>query len=401
MGERIREISTGFGWVVLSLLYLSFAVPALIIIFSYLFDYRDGFATVSHIGIPVHDFGAFWLAGWLTNQGDFQSIYHPDMFRAELGRILDAPGTGLGWYYPPQSLPMVSFVAILPPKPAFLLWTLGLPILAYSLLRRAGYDRFIVTCMLFSPPMLINSMGGQRGLLLAMLAMLGSAVINRSGGRVGIFLGLVVLKPGAMLLVPVALLALRAWRILAWAVVGGSGLTLIAWALYGENAFVLYWNHTVPDIRWMLENDHRVSAWRNATTVFWSLRAFDFSVAASLAAQAVASVAVVAVVYAVGRSSHANPKLTVALALILSPMASSYGFVYDMVGYAGGLALASRAAGREITLFDGFLWLAPMLVVLLATVPGYDFSLMPVVILAAAAYMVGVPMWRSARASGS
>jgi hypothetical protein len=167
----------------------------------------------------------------------------------------------------------------------------------------------------------------------------------------GLCLGLLVLKPQLGLLVPVALLAARAWRALAWAVIAGVGLILASVAVFGWGAWMTYVTVIGPAVGHVwLQAPYGMMAHLMMPTPFMAVRGWGGGLVAAYAVQAVVSVGCAVVVWRAWSHRDTPPDLRAALALALVPLASPYAFSYDMVSTAVAVALLMRRVVR-----DGFL----------------------------------------------
>lgn len=92
--------------------------------------------------------------------------------------------------------------------------------------------------MATSPAAVYVVVSGQATFLAVALAYGGLRLLDRSPALAGILFGLLGYKPQFCLLIPVALIAARQWRALAWAVSTGVVLVLASLAVFGLGAWL-------------------------------------------------------------------------------------------------------------------------------------------------------------------
>jgi len=86
------------------------------------------------------------------------------------------------------------------------------------------------------PAVLLNAMIGQTGLLTGGLLLLGSRLLVACPRAAGLLLGLLVLKPQLALMLPVAVVAARAWSAILPAILSAAALLLLGTQLLGTDA---------------------------------------------------------------------------------------------------------------------------------------------------------------------
>jgi hypothetical protein len=84
-----------------------------------------------------------------------------------------------------------------------------------------------------APASLINILGGQNGFLTATLFLGGILLIDRRPVLAGVLFGLLTFKPQLGLVLPFALIALGAWRVIASAALTALALLVITFLLFG------------------------------------------------------------------------------------------------------------------------------------------------------------------------
>jgi hypothetical protein len=306
---------------------------------------------------PYCDLSAFWQAARMAASGYAAQAYDPAAFLALRAALLGPAAGDLFWFYTPPALLAVAGLAHLPLPTAFWVWTIGLSGVALSLLRAAGINAAVIALGLFSPAALWNTELGQFG------ALTGSALIVSLTARplpAGLALGLLVIKPQAGLLAPIALLAARRWRSVL--VAAGAGTALLAVSSLSLGAAV--WRaYLGPGLALSQDMLVRLSVTPGTAqfgvSVFGMLRSGGAAPAMAGAAQALASLG------AVGATAWlwwrpGTPRRVLCTA-ILALLATPYGYVDDMVGVSLALAMVVQARGWRFSLTDVLLFTWPVL----------------------------------------
>jgi alpha-1,2-mannosyltransferase len=92
---------------------------------------------------------------------------------------------------------------------------------------------FVIAAAILGPAAAVNFVCGQNAFLTAAMLVGGMRLLTVRRVWGGIVLGLLTVKPQFWLLIPVALIASREWRSLAWAVFAGVALAAISVAFFG------------------------------------------------------------------------------------------------------------------------------------------------------------------------
>jgi hypothetical protein len=183
-----------------------------------------------------NDFRVFWGAGRLAVAGEPLAVH-------DLARLGASHATGLDvdmpWLYPPAFLVIVTPLGLMPFAWAYLAWALvSLALTAWAARSFVAGIGPIWVLMTFAPAYFPSLMMGQTSLfwlaaLLAALAALGQS----RWVLAGVFIGLLTLKPQLGVMIPVALLAIGAWRTILAAGTTTALLLVLPTLLYGMD----YW----------------------------------------------------------------------------------------------------------------------------------------------------------------
>lgn len=182
------------------------------------------------------DFRVFWAAGQLALAGEPLAAH--DLVR--LGEVhASYPEAYMPWLYPPAYLVFVTPLGTMPFSVAFLVWTI-LSLVVTALAVRpfvAGATPLLVAMTLapaYFPTLMLgqNSLYWMAGLLAALAALRAERWI-----LAGVLIGLLTLKPQLGLMIPIALLAIGAWRTIFAATATTVALALVPTLFYG----IGYW----------------------------------------------------------------------------------------------------------------------------------------------------------------
>jgi hypothetical protein len=192
---------------------------------------------------PGTDFMVFHGGIATALKHDLRLLFDADGFTNYLNqRYHDRLTTPLAfrpWIYPPSFLLLLLPIATLPFLPALLLFqavTAGL--LACALC--AGRGRWpgagwLAALVLLSPAASVTVLWGQAAFLTCALLVAGFRLLPRHGVLAGMVLGLLSVKPQHALLVPFALVALRAWPTLLAAALTAMVLVALSAAVFGAD----------------------------------------------------------------------------------------------------------------------------------------------------------------------
>ncbi len=284
------------------------------------------------------DFAAVWSYGQILNQNGAASLYDPARLHT-LQTALGLPDDQRNPFpYPPGFLPII--------------WPLGLAGLgiAFALWTAATGVAFVLACRgrlawiaLIAPGTTIEVIAGQTGLLSGALFVGGMRLVSSRPWLGGVLLGLLTFKPQLGVLIPVALIAIRAWRAVAGAALAALGLALVSLALFGTGLGGL-WLASLP--AYASDFTARSVRYGMMPTVTANLVMLGASPAWATPIQAVAALAGAILVWRVfRRAGQCGPRELLILAAATF-VATPHAFVYDLPLLTGA-ALVYGAAGRS------------------------------------------------------
>ena len=291
---------------------------------------------------PIHsDFHAIWSYARVAILDGGQAVYdQPHLWQSELawGRDPTRPAP-LPFAYPPHFLLLIAPLAWLDYAPAYLAWVLataGLFVAAVAGVRVRGL------LLLLAPAATATMIYGQSGFLAAALIVGGMRAVPASPVLAGVLLGLGTYKPQLGLLVPVALLALGQWRVIAVASLTVGVLAALTAALWGGGIWGA-WLAVLPGYSQRFDAEMG-PYWYLVPTVEGTLRGLGVAGGIAKFVQIMVALPVAgAVWWLFRRASH-----TVALAglLVATFLVTPHAFLYDLplVAAAIWLLLTARPA---------------------------------------------------------
>lgn len=273
------------------------------------------------------DYLTLWAAGKLAAQGnapaayDWEKHYHA---QAEgLGRL---PPTLGPIAYPPTFLLVMAPFGTLPYQTSYLLFGL-LTLALYATVNAAILGRPEgAIWMTATVATVVCFWLGQNGLLTAALLGLGLLLIPSRPILAGAALGILSYKPHFGLLIPFALAAAGYWRSFAAAAVTAVLFALASLILLGADTWIAALDGMSRFSEFML---YTYKTPERLQSVFGALRALGVPVSPALAIQAVLTLALIATVVLVWRST-APFKLKAALLAAATVMPTPYLFIYDL-----------------------------------------------------------------------
>jgi hypothetical protein len=156
--------------------------------------------------------------------------------------------------YPPSALLAFLPFSALPFDLANLVWTgLGLVAILWTMFARLGSPRVLTLFALaLTPASVLVLVTGQVTFFVAALSVAGLYGLKRRPALAGVLFGLAgALKPQALVLLPLALLATRNWRALATAGATVGAAVLVSALLFGPRAWI-EWIAAVPRFQHMV-----------------------------------------------------------------------------------------------------------------------------------------------------
>jgi hypothetical protein len=303
------------------------------------------------------DFISFWGAGKLVLAGTPELAYDRAVLHAlHVRSAAFEPAAQLPFAYTPAFLLPVLPFALLTYPVAMALWTFStLAIYALVARRLAPRSRWLAVSF---PPVFAIAAIGQNGFVTAAL-FLGGLVLMRSGRKfaAGLVLGCLIVKPQLALMLPVAMLAGREWRVIAGGAVSAGAVLLIGFAAFGSDTFAA-WLAQMPLFAEIAKEG--LVGWNKLVSVYAALR--HAGAPEPLAMLVHCAIAIVAAGL-VARTWHSSARFGEKAAVLAAAtmLASPYLYLYDALVLVPAFAwLVER---RTPPAWVACLWLLPLLVI--------------------------------------
>ena len=289
-----------------------------------LFGAADGLFEAN--GRPLgRDFVVFWTVAVLASDGQLLAgLYDPAHYQAQAAALFSREIPLYVWVHPPPML-----LVVLPLGLAPYLWALGAwsvaGLLAYWLAARRH------ALLLLAPAVSINLLTGQAGLLLGALFLGALRLLGQRPVLAGVCVGCLAVKPHLGLMLPVALLAARAWRAIAAAAITVAGLAAVSGALFGWDAW-REWLLTALPARTAMMAD--VPGPSITVSAFTAARLLDWPVWAAWLAQAPLTLLAASATWwtwSRTRRGLASDETAHAVLLLAACLATPTMFSYDLV----------------------------------------------------------------------
>jgi hypothetical protein len=200
------------------------------------------------------------------------------------------------------------------------------------------------------PPLLVNVITGQAGLLVAASLIVGMTLLPKRPLAAGLLLGLLVVKPQLGLVLPLALAAGREWRVIAGAAASSIGLVGLSILVFGWAPYQAWLGNAgfIASIA-----NEGLAGWHRMASVYGALRMAGLGSGAAWAVHIIIAAAAAAAACLVWyRKADLEPRAGALAAA--TALASPYLFVYDtMILVAPFLWLIGQGRHR---LLLGLVW---------------------------------------------
>lgn len=292
------------------------------------------------------------------------SAYH-----SEIGRLFGAPLEFHNWSYPLNALVWYWPFSLLPYFPSLAVWTIsGLAAyLAVALgIVPPGRRGAALLLLVAAPATWMNGLGGQNGFFTAALFIAAILCLETRPVLAGVMLGVLAFKPQLLLALPLALVALAAWRTVISATLVAAGSVALSVALVGTGPWVTYLGETRRFQLFALQVTPFSDFYAMLmSSVLGAGRAAGLAYGPAMALQMlVAAPVFVAAAWAVTRTRDARLRAFVLVAA--TPLISPYVMNYDLTALAVVLTwylTGSLPVTRRWGLFVFLAWLTPITVI--------------------------------------
>lgn len=305
------------------------------------------------------DFSVFWAAVQALAAGGGQLYDAQALTTAQ--EVLVGRTEGLRPFaYPPSALLLFLPFGALPYVTALCIWIL-ISLLAFGAAARAVVGVRATALALISPPLVLAAATGQTSLLVGAAATSGLFWLDRRPWLAGALLGAAaMIKPQALILLPVALIAGRYWRSLAAAAATALLMFLLTLLLWGP----ALWRDWLHALQGFLPIVAGLGLARDSIALASLAQIGGWPAPAGVALQLVAGIGGAVYAFRVFRQPEPWPRLMALLAGSL--FCAPYALVYDLAplmplaaalimtltarGLAAGLAFTSLGGAATIPL---------------------------------------------------
>jgi alpha-1,2-mannosyltransferase len=281
------------------------------------------------------DFSQVWVGGVEVLHGHPELPFQPEAHAAAQRQLL-APDTQFyGWHYPPYFLAVATLLALLPYKPALLIWQASTFVAYLATVRRILPHPMAGLLAMAFPAVLVNVGHGHNGFLTAALLAGGLVVLERRPLLAGFLFGLLAYKPQFGLVLPVALLAGRHWRAIAAAASTVALMTVGTVAAFGFVTWQAF-RSSLPFTRTVVL-EAGSTGWEKIQSAFSATRALGGGVSLAYWVQGVLTLAIMILVVVLW-SSRTDYRLKSALLIVAALLSTPYVLDYDLVLLGPALA---------------------------------------------------------------
>ena len=358
-----RENRIWLVWQIAGIVSLLFALLA----YGALYDYGPGKPSSLSGKTPWWDFANMWVGGQLALEGKSHVLFEPESYRAYHRSLFGEGIDDSEWSYPPNMLLWVMPLALLPIGVAYWVWHLATLSLLAVIARPLIHDIPGKWVLILGPAALSSMVLGQNGVLTAALIIGVLRYRRERAWLAGLFLGALLIKPHLAILLPFALLAERNFRVLVWASVAVTGQIALVSVLLGPAIWTEFWTVTRPLMTEINNAPFPQGYHLHAITGFALLRSMGLAIETAYLGQMIVTIACLGmIVIAFGRHGF-NETGRVALICALVPLATPYGYGYDLVLLLVPLAYLMKRNGDRYLGFLLLIWSWAMLTKIIAT----------------------------------
>lgn len=271
------------------------------------------------------DFVVFWSVAELLADGHAAELYDARQYREIAAELFPRDLAPYAWVHPPQTLMAVSPLGLAPYAWALVAWSvLGLATYGLATGRLP---------LLLAPATFVTLATGQAGLLFGALYLAALRLLARRPLLAGACIACLAVKPQLGLMLPIALLASRAYATVLAAAVTATGLVVLSAAVFGWDVWRAWLLQALPDQMASIAGAG-ASLGRITVSAFSGARLLGWPEWTAWLAQApFAALAASATWWAFSRARRGLlPQRAARATLLLATcLATPYMFVYDLV----------------------------------------------------------------------
>lgn len=270
------------------------------------------------------DFISFWAASKLSLAGTPLAAYDIAAHNQVQLTIGQFDGLMPFPYLPPYLL-LVTPLALIPYSASAIVWLVGTFALYVAAARRVSPSAGRLAAAF--PPVLVNGMIGQNGLLTGAIFISGMNLLERRPILAGLLLGCLIIKPQLAILLPLAFAAGGHWRAFFGAAASSLALLLVALLVFGVESYILF--AKMMPLYASIATDGLVG-WHKMASVYASMRLAGATAAIAWSGHILIGCAASLAVWKIWRSDAELGAKTAVLASA-SVLISPYIYIYDTV----------------------------------------------------------------------
>lgn len=270
------------------------------------------------------DFLSYWAAGVMAVGGTPADAYDITLHHAVQARALPFD-TRLPFAYPPPYLLLLVPFGLMPYALSAAVW-IGITLAAYGAALRRLMPDFTAAAIAF-PPVAICGISGQNGYLTAALFLGGLSAMSARPFVAGLIFGCLAIKPQLGLLLPLAFIAGREWRMFAGAATSVILMILFSLLAFGLSAWQGFFGQSA--LFASIASDGLVG-WNKMASVYTALRLAGTASAPALLLHAACALAGAVIVWRVWNGSK-DMLLRGAILAPASLLISPYLYIYDQL----------------------------------------------------------------------
>lgn len=272
-----------------------------------------------------NDFRVFWAAGKLALESRITEIFDNDSLNAV--HQID-PNAWMPWLYPPGYLIFVTPFGTVSFGVAWIIFSLiSITAVALALKPFTGQAKPLWVGCVFAPAFATALVIGQNSLLwVSGIAAAIWALRSGKDYRAGFFIGLLTLKPQLGLLIPLALLAIGAWRTILAATITAILVAVIPTLIYG----VEYWTLLGENMsRHSVKVQENIATLPHLVSIFSMLTQLGVSLSDALIVQWVFAAIGAVIVFLTWRAKSVSLDVKAAVLLAATLISVPYVWYYE------------------------------------------------------------------------
>ena len=321
------------------------------------------------------DFLSYWAAGVIAVGGTPADAYDVALHHAVQARALPFD-TRLPFAYPPPYLLLLLPFGLMPYAMSAAAW-IAVTLTGYVIAVRRLMPEFTAAAIAF-PPVAVCGVTGQNGYLTAALFIGGLSTMSARPFVAGLLFGCIAIKPQLGLLLPLAFIAGREWRMFAGAALSVILMTLLSLLAFGFAPWQGFFTQSA--LFASIASDGLVG-WNKMASVHTALRLAGIANAPALLLHIAFAAAGAVMVWRVWSGSK-DVLLRGAILAPASLLISPYLYVYDQISLVVSLYwLTQQSVSRPLIIA---LFLMPLATIAQYWVGGLSINpapLLPVIIL--------------------